>query len=319
MSDNRPAAAASSRDLRADRRFLYAEANAAEGNHAAAAELLVQCLEIVPDWAPAWFALGAARERLGQMEAAVTAYRRGLAGDPQDVLGASLALARLGAAPMPASAAPAYVVRLFDQYAPRFDEHLIDGLGYRAPALLRDAIAEICAHANRPMHFARALDLGCGTGLAGAAFRDCVVHLEGVDLSPGMIAEARAKGTYDALYVGDVVEHLRAAPDRAFDLILAADVLVYIGDLVPLFTQIARVLASGGVFAFTAEGHEGEEYALGADTRYAHSRSYIEESAGKARLTLRLLRAAATRQNKGAEVPGIVGVASALAVLSATA
>jgi predicted TPR repeat methyltransferase len=319
MSDARPAAAASSGDLKADRRFLYAEASAAEGDHAAAAELLEQCLEIAPDWAPAWFALGAARERLGQIEAAVTAYHRGLAGDSQDVLGASLALARLGAAQVPQSAAPAYVARLFDQYAPRFDEHLIDGLGYRAPALLRDAVAEVCARANRPMHFARALDLGCGTGLAGAAFRDCVEHLEGVDLSAGMIAQARTKGIYDALYLGDVLDHLRPLADGSFDLILAADVLVYMGDLVPLFRDVARVLASGGLFAFTAERYSGDRYAIGNDTRYAHSSSYIEESAGEAGLRLHLLRAASTRQNKGAEVPGIVGVASALAVLSATA
>jgi predicted TPR repeat methyltransferase len=315
-ADARPAAAASSGDLRADRRFLYAEASAAEGDHAAAAELLVQCLEIAPDWAPAWFALGAAREQLRKHGPAIAAYGRALATDPQDVLGASLALARLGAAQVPQSAAPAYVARLFDQYAPRFDEHLINGLGYRAPALLRDAVAEMCTRTNRRMHFARALDLGCGTGLAGAAFRDCVEHLEGVDLSAGMVAQACAKGIYDALFVGDIVDRLRALPDRGLDLILAADVLVYIGDLMPLFTQIARVLASGGMCAFTAESHDGDGYGIGNDTRYAHSRSYIEESAGETGLTLHLLRAASTRQNKAAGVPGIIAVASALAALS---
>jgi predicted TPR repeat methyltransferase len=311
MSDNRPAAAASSGDLRADRRFLYAEASAAEGDYAAAAELLAQCLEIAPDWAPAWFALGAARERLGQIEAAVTAYRQGLAGDPQDVLGASLALARLGAARAPPAAAPAYIARLFDQYAPRFDAHLIDGLSYRAPALLRDAVAEACERANRPMHFARALDLGCGTGLAGAAFRDCVEHLGGVDLSAGMIAQARTKGVYDTLHVGNAVDHLREASDRSVDLVLAADVLVYIGDLAPLFTEIARVLASGGLFAFTAESHNGYGYFIGGETRYAHSQKYIEGMAREAGLSVLLLNLASTRRNKCAVVPGLIGIISA--------
>src|SRR5436305_5314760 len=96
MSDVRPSAAGSTGDLRADRRFLYAEASAAEGDHGAAAELLEQCLQIAPDWAPAWFALGSARERLGDVRAAKAAYRRAFASDPQDALGASLALARLG-------------------------------------------------------------------------------------------------------------------------------------------------------------------------------------------------------------------------------
>jgi predicted TPR repeat methyltransferase len=308
MSEIRAATATSSGDLRADRRFLYAEASAAEGDHAAAAELFEQCLEIVPDWAPAWFALGVARERLGDFAAAIAAYERALTGDREGVLGASLALARLGAAPIPATAAPAYVARLFDQYAPRFEEHLVDALGYRAPGLLRDAVAEVCAGTNRPMRFAAALDLGCGTGLAGAAFRDCVERLEGVDLSAGMVAQAREKGIYDALCVCDVIDHLQAAPNEALDLIFAADVLVYVGDLAPLFMQLAQVLASGGLFAFTAESHDGGGYVLGAQTRYAHSRTYIERVTSGAGLTIRLMQRASTRNNKGTEVGGLIVV-----------
>src|SRR5207237_92179 len=121
----------------------------------------------------AWFGLGQARERLGDANAAIAAYQRALVYDSQDVLGASLALARLRVAEAPAAAAPAYVARLFDQYAPRFDEHLVEGLGYRAPTLLYDAVREVCARTNRPLHFARALDLGCGTGLAGKEFKEC--------------------------------------------------------------------------------------------------------------------------------------------------
>jgi predicted TPR repeat methyltransferase len=307
MRDNRPAAATSG-DLRADRRFLHAEASAAEGDFAAAAELLEQCLEIAPDWAPAWFALSVARERLGDLAAAITAYRRAFACDPEDVLGASLALARLGAAPVPDVAAPAYVARLFDQYAPHFDAHLIDGLGYRAPALLRDAVAEVCVRTHRPMHFGRALDLGCGTGLAGAAFRDCVEHLEGVDLSAGMIAQARTKGVYDALYVEDLVDHLRATADRDFDLILAADVLVYMGDLMPLFAQASRVLGSKGLVAFAAESHEGQGYLVGSKMRFAHSRSYLEQVADASGLTITLLRSDSTRNDTGERVGGLIGV-----------
>lgn len=303
--------AASSGDLRADRRFLYAEERTAEGDHVAATELLEQCLELAPHWAPAWFGLGQARERLGDVDAAITAYRRARAYDSQDVLGALLALARLDAAPTPASAAPAYVARLFDQYAPHFEEHLVEGLAYRAPALLHDAIAEVSARMNRPMRFARALDLGCGTGLAGAAFKECSNYLEGVDLSAGMITQARAKGVHDALHVGEIGEHLRSSPDRSFDLILAGDVLVYIGDLTPLFTQVARVLASGGLFAFTAESHNGETYIIGDETRYAHSPKYIEAMAREAGLSMLLLSAASTRRNKRVAVPGLFGVITA--------
>ncbi|MBV9067049.1 MAG: methyltransferase domain-containing protein [Methylobacteriaceae bacterium] len=301
----------SSGDLQADRRFLYAEESAAAGDHAAAAELLEQCLEIAPDWAGAWLALGAARERLSDTEAAKRAYARALACDAEDVLGASLALARLGAAKAPATAAPAYVARLFDQYAPHFEEHLVDGLGYRAPALLRNAVVEVCARTDRPMRFGRALDLGCGTGLAGAAFRDRVDYLEGVDLSPGMLAQARAKSIYDALHIGEAEEQLRAVGTRSFDLILASDVVAYIGDLAAVFMQIARVLASAGLFAFTAESHNEEGYIVGDETRYAHSPKYIEATAREAGLPVLLLNAASTRRNKRVAVPGLICVMSA--------
>jgi predicted TPR repeat methyltransferase len=305
------ASSSSSGDLRADRRFLHGQASAAAGDHAAAAELFAQCLELAPDWAAAWFALGEARERLGEREAALAAYGHAAAGDPHDVLGASLALARLGAAPVPESAAPAYVARLFDQYAPRFDAHLVEGLFYRAPALLHDAARSVCERTNRPMHFGRALDLGCGTGLAGAAFRACVDRLEGIDLSEGMIAEARAKGLYDALYVADAVGHLHATPARAFDLILAADVLVYIGDLAPLFREAARVLTDGGLFAFTTETHDGTGYTVSPDARFAHARGHVEASAAAAGLDICVLEKASTRRNKNIEAPGLICVAMA--------
>jgi predicted TPR repeat methyltransferase len=303
-------AAARSGDLRADRRYLYAEASAAEGDQVAAAELFAQCLEIVPDWAPAWFALGSARERLGDVDGAIAAYRRAAASDLEDVLGASLTLARLGEVPTPAAAAPAYVARLFDQYAPRFDAHLVGSLGYRGPALLYEAVRDVCERTNRPMHFARALDLGCGTGLAGAAFRGCVDHLEGVDLSEGMIAQARAKGIYDALHVGEIVAQLHAARAHSFDLIVATDVLVYIGDFTPLFRETIPVLTPGGLLALTTETHAGEGYVVGSDSRFTHARSYVLGIAENVGLHVRLLENASTRRNKHSEMAGLICVIS---------
>src|SRR4029077_18883888 len=121
--------------------------------------------------------------------------------DPQDRHGASLRLARLGPGEPGTAGLQRHVRTLFDQYAPRFDRALED-LGYRAPALLRDAVT---AHGTR---FGTMLDLGCGTGLAGAALRPQVDWLVGVDLSPKMIEEARRKGVYDRLAVGDIAAFL---------------------------------------------------------------------------------------------------------------
>ncbi|MBV9558744.1 MAG: tetratricopeptide repeat protein, partial [Pseudolabrys sp.] len=187
----------SSGDLIADRRFEWARAAIADGDFAGAADLLAQTVDIAPGYAAEWFSLGETRERLGDQTGAVAAFERARRADPQDRHGAALQLQRLGAASgeMPV----AYVRAVFDQYAPRFDQALTEGLGYRAPALLLDAVKA----SGATMKFGAALDLGCGTGLSGAAFRPFCDWLAGVDVSGGMIAQARAKGLYDRLVEAD--------------------------------------------------------------------------------------------------------------------
>src|SRR5215470_7597059 len=182
----------SSGDLIADRRCALARDLAARGDPAAAADLLAQAIEAAPRFVPAWFALGEARQTLGRSDDAIAAFQQVCALDPEDRLGAGLHLVRLGAMP-PGDMPSAHVRTLFDQYAPRFDAALSEGLGYRGPAVLREAIAAACAAERRPLRFDAALDLGCGTGLAGAALRPLVARLTGVDLSERMVAVAREK------------------------------------------------------------------------------------------------------------------------------
>jgi predicted TPR repeat methyltransferase len=153
----------------------------------------------------------------------------------------------LGEQTSPIGCLRAYVARLFDDYAWRFDKHLIKNLGYRAPALITEALSAV-APSRR---FASALDLGCGTGFMGEALRGRVDHLVGVDLSAAMIAKARERGVYDRLVVDDALAMFEREPQASFDLIAAADALVYIGDLAPLFAAVARALAADGLFAFS--------------------------------------------------------------------
>src|SRR3954469_24483917 len=229
----------------ADRRYALARDYAADGDLAAAADLYRQAAELAPGFASAWFALGEAREALGDRDGARAAFARAQATDPEDRHGAALHLARLGAADPATRELHGYVRTLFDQYAPRFDRALED-LGYRAPALLRDAVVAE-AEGSR---FGTMLDLGCGTGLAGAAFRPHVDWLVGVDLSSKMIEEARGKGAYDALTVGDIAQFLaeQHAAGASADLIIAADVFAYIGDVGAVCVAVARVLAPNGLF-----------------------------------------------------------------------
>jgi predicted TPR repeat methyltransferase len=291
-------------DPLAERRFAYARAAADEGDFAAAAEVLEQALERAPDWAAAWFALGEARERLGEIDAAAAAFRAALIADPADAQGAAARLALIGRGDAPAALPAAYVARLFDAYAPRFNAHLVGTLGYRAPAL----IAEALSAAAPGRRFARALDLGCGAGLMGEARRDRIDHLTGVDLSPAMVGKARESGIYDALIVGDATALLRRKPPAAFDLVVAADSLVYIGDLAPLFAAVATALTADGLIAFSLETIEGEDFKLPASMRFAHSRAYVEATARAAALTPLLIRSASIRREAGAEAIGLISV-----------
>ncbi len=291
-------------DLIAERRFAYAKAAAKDGDWSAAADLYEQTVEQAPHWAAAWFALAEAREKLGDLDAAARAFRGTLAADTADSQGAAARLALIGRGDAPYALPPAYVARLFNDYAPRFDVHLVKNLGYRAPTLIADSLTA----AAPGRRFASALDFGCGTGLMGEALRDRIVHLTGVDLAPGMIAKARQRGAYDELKVGDAVAMLASGPRGGFDLIVAADALVYIGDLTRLFAAVAMALASDGLFAFSVETCEGDEFRLERTMRFAHRRGYVETKAHELGLQPLLVQSASTRREAGADAPGLICV-----------
>jgi len=208
----------------------------------------------------------------------------------------------------------AYVRTLFDQYADRFDTALTQGLAYRGPALLRDAIEKVCAAARRPMQFPDMLDLGCGTGLAGAAFRPLARRLTGIDLSPAMIAQAATKGLYDRLVTAGLTDFLadEAGDKGIYHLVLAADVFVYVNDLAPIIAGIARVLAPDGLLAFTVETHAGDGVKLLPTLRYAHGEDYVRGMLGDAGLTPVHLAKASVRSEKGVPVDSLVAIAQAL-------
>ena len=298
----------SSGDLLADRRYQWGAGALKEKDFASAADLLRQAIEIAPLWAPAHLALGDALAGLGDAPGARAAWGEAGRLDPSGVLGADLKIAALAGARAPAAPPRDYVRALFDEYAPRFDAHLRGALAYRGPELLIDAIGRACTATGRPFHFARALDLGCGSGLMAAALRAYADTMDGCDLSPKMIELARRTGAYARLRAADVVEYLQDESDGAADLVVAADVFVYLGDLSPVFAQSARVLRRGGLFAFTVQrgGDDVEDWALGADLRYVHSRACLQRLAEAHGFAATLIEDASTRRDAGQDVPGLV-------------
>ena len=299
----------SSGDVLADRRYELARAYATEGDRSAAADLLMQALERAPNFASAWFALGEIRAQGGDRDGAVDAFRAALTADPRDRHGAALQLARLGVGEPGEVMTPGYVRSLFDQYAANFDEALVKGLGYRGPQLLREALRAVAARRHRLFRFARALDLGCGTGLVGEALRECCDTIVGVDVSPAMAAAARRKGIYADVAVGDMVDFITSQPEGSFDLVVAGDALVYIADLAPVCRAVARALAPYGLFAFTLETHPGSGVVLGEKLRYAHGADHVRAALNGAGLLPLVLEPASTRRENGVPVPGLLVIA----------
>jgi predicted TPR repeat methyltransferase len=175
----------------------------------------------------------------------------------------------------PAKSPPAYVEGLFDNYAGSFDGHLRDRLHYRGPELLWQLFVAHRAQAGADLDV---LDLGCGTGLAGLAFKPCARRLDGIDLSQKMLDLAADRGIYDQLDRGDIGALLRTRSVH-YDLVIAADVLAYFGDLQPLLSAVHSVLKENGLFVFSVEKGASPGYRLCGTGRYQHSEDYVRDCA----------------------------------------
>ncbi|MBU0799891.1 MAG: methyltransferase domain-containing protein [Alphaproteobacteria bacterium] len=294
---------AGSGDMLADRRFDMAQQFHERGDFEAAADLMTQVREIVPDWPPAAFRLGEILMAAGHVDGAAQAFNDYRQLDPADRMGATIKLALLGAEAAPLTLPNDYIASLFDEYAPRFDRHLVETLEYDVPQTLATAI-----NRHRPEGLLRILDLGCGTGLSGAALQARASWLEGIDLSPRMIAEAEKKGLYHRLHTGDMLAFMRTVR-QPYDLIVAADVFIYTGDLMPVFKAARPCLAPDGILAFSLqESIEAAHFTLGPDHRYAYSLDYVTRCAEQTGLSAHEIKHSRLRRDAGQDVAGLICV-----------
>jgi predicted TPR repeat methyltransferase len=293
----------SSGDLLADRRASYAEMLLDSGDAVAAADLMRDALALAPGWGAGWFRLGEMLETAGRGPEAEEAWRETLRIDPQDRMGAALKLGLTASTAGVVAPPAAFVETLFDQYAAEFDAALVERLGYRVPELLQEALlAAGCAN------FAHAVDLGCGTGLMGERLRGMASFLAGYDISAGMLKEAEAKRIYDRLQRQDL-QMLQALSPIA-DLVTAADVLMYVGELERLFCRVSELLVPGGHFAFSVELNDGPgELVLRSSRRYAHSRGYVERLLAEKGFLPLSLTTSTIRMDRDEPVTGLIAVA----------
>ena len=199
------------------------------------------------------------------------------------------------------SVAADYVADLFDSYAATFEEHVVQFLDYRAP---HDLAALVAGAGHVPARAWTVLDLGCGTGLCGVAFRDFARHLIGSDLSARMIDIAGKRGVYDELRVEALLATLARARARPVELVVAADVFIYVGALEATFAACAAALAPGGLFAFSTERWDGDGFRLRTTCRYAHADGYIRALASDTGFAVDQAREIVVRTDNKEPIPG---------------
>lgn len=272
--------------------------HSAAGRKDEAAKSYRRALANRPGFAEAQYNLANMLRLAGDTAAAIAAYRRYLEIDPDDRAGASLVLASLGEASMPPTQPRAYVVDLFDGYAPTFEAELRDKLGYRGPELMRDAVRPLMPAGPKPAM----LDLGCGTGLCALVFKSLVGRIDGIDLAPRMVEASRARGVYASVELAEGVEYLERSR-ATWGLMTAGDLFIYVGDVLPMLRAAHPRLEEGGLFVATAEAHSGEGFVLRDTLRYAHSRSYIERVAALAGFDVAAWSTGEGRRQKGEAVP----------------
>ena len=234
------------------------------GNAADAVQRFSAWLQIDADDAQAWVWLGRAHLKQGDLQAARAAFENARTHAPSDPVIAHFHAAITGV--LPDAVESEYIRCLFDDFADRFEHTLVDRLAYATPVRLARFLQQHGADGANSV-----LDLGCGTGLMARELARSGRDIDGVDLSPRMLAHARAKGLYRELHAAELVQFLRAASAH-WELIVAADVFVYVAELQPVFAAVFQSLPPGGCFAFTVEcSAEGGTELLPATGRYRHA------------------------------------------------
>ena len=286
-----------------------------QGRYNDAIEYFSHVLKINPNDFRALNNIGAIYLKVGDYPKAIEYYKTALQIEP-DNTEITYLLAALTQDKTPKRAPKEYIQNLFDQYAPNFDTHLTKFLEYDVPNLIYMAVSHpplpLAALNTEKEKVASGsggcdtvLDLGCGTGLAGEKFRSIAKTLIGIDLSGEMLNAAREKNIYDELKQSDIHSAL-ANYHNNIDVIIAADTLVYIGDLDELFNYCHTALKKGGIFVFTSETTDIYPYILQKTARFAHSKKYIETLAKKYGFSITQEQEITLRKQKNLPVNGVL-------------
>ena len=290
-------------DIETESTYSVGKTALVNGRFDVAIRCYTKILDMDPDYDDAIWGLAESYYGMRDFDEALKWYRTYSEKYPVDHEARHM-VAALGDGPKPLRASDSYVRETFDHFAEEFDKQLLEELGYRAPKLIHSLFREVWPSAGADLVI---LDAGCGTGLAGIEFKAQASHLVGVDLSPKMLEFAGDRGIYDKLHEGELAAFMRAN-EAKFDLIVAADVFCYIGDLQESLEAASVTLKPEGMLLFSVESQSKRGYSLTGSGRYAHKPAYIRKSAQSAGFKEIVGRNDTLRTEYGAAVKGYMTV-----------
>jgi predicted TPR repeat methyltransferase len=235
--------------------------------------------------------------KTGDLKKAEQLYKRLLQLNPQHTAAQHMLNALCGTTPD--NAPLEYIESVFDGYAENFEESLLKDLCYQTPAELWRFYREYFPETQD----CKCLDLGCGTGLAGVHFEPACNELTGIDISDKILKVAKQKNLYKQLIKDDILSFLKTTKE-SFNLLIAADVFTYMGDLEPLFTACLKRCDVNGVLCFSVESSEDDSFSLKDTGRFGHPRCYIEKVCKKTGWQLISAEHSNLRQDKNEWISG---------------
>ena len=258
-------------------------------------------LELSPGFKAAHEGLGICYAELGEREQAIEHFKRYLELDPTDSSEVKLRLARLNAGDIPQRYPEAVMLSTYERRARDWDADIQrPGKEFLGPAHVREMLERLKLQRERQLDV---LDIGCGTGVCGDFLRNYASHLEGVDLSPHMLEQAKGKGSYDRLECADATGYMQSS-SRKFDLIVASGVLILFGDLHPVIQAAADILKPGGTFVFTLYRSETGDIIVRHNLHFAHSAHHVSVAAASAGLQVVSMEQEIHEYESGEPQPG---------------
>ena len=286
-------------DIETESTYSVGKTAQIHGRFDVAIRCYTKILDMDPDYDDAIWGLAEAHYGNRDLKEALKWYRAYSEKYPDDHESRHM-VAALGDGPKPLRASDDYVRETFDHFAEDFDKQLLEDLEYRAPKLLHALFRQVSPGSVTNLEV---LDAGCGTGLSGIDFKAYAASLVGVDLSPEMLKLAKARNLYDDLHEGELASYMRANPGR-FDLIVAADVFCYIGDLAESLEAAFETVKTGGLMVFSVEAQSKRGYSLTGSGRYAHKPAYVRKAAQNAGFKEIIGRTDTLRMEYGEPVKG---------------